>query len=135
MTTPPPTPVGVAVDRTLVDLDGETPRLVGSACELCQLVMYPGDDLCPGCLGPARPRALSASGTLYSFSVVHIGPPERAVPYTVGYVDLPEGARLFAHLETPDADQLACDIPVALRLVPHGDAYCARWLAQAGADA
>ena len=54
---------------------------------------------------PAAPRtgrtelALSPVGTLYTFSEIHVAPEGFSTPYAVGYVDLPEGVRLFGQIE------------------------------------
>jgi len=37
-------------------------------------------------------------GLVYSFSIVHAGAQSWHKPFTVGYVDLENGVRLFAHL-------------------------------------
>jgi len=47
-------------------------------------------------MAPAR---LSRTGTLYSYSEVHVAPRVFTTPYVVGYVDLPEGVRVFAQVE------------------------------------
>ena len=60
---------------------------------------------------------LSATGTLYSFSEIHIAPKGFATPYAVGYVDLPEGVRLFGQIETKAAE-LAIGQKVAIGLGP-----------------
>jgi uncharacterized OB-fold protein len=42
---------------------------------------------------------LSRYGTLYCYSVVHVNRPGFTAPYVVAYVDLPEGPRIFGHLD------------------------------------
>jgi uncharacterized OB-fold protein len=39
---------------------------------------------------------LGRVGTLYSFTIVYVAPRGFTAPYAVGYVDLPEGLRVFA---------------------------------------
>jgi uncharacterized OB-fold protein len=41
------------------------------------------------------------NGTLYAFSTVHIAAKKWKVPMTIGYVDLPNGVRVFTHLDGP----------------------------------
>ncbi len=60
---------------------------------------------------------LSPVGTLYTFSEVHIAPKGFATPYAVGYVDLPEGVRLFGQIEATAA-QLQVGQQVAVTLGP-----------------
>jgi uncharacterized OB-fold protein len=38
-------------------------------------------------------------GTLYSFTVLHVGPAHWDKPITLGYVDLANGVRVFSHLK------------------------------------
>ena len=60
-----------------------------------------------------QPVSFGPGGTLYSFSTVHVSS-VRATPYTIGYVDFPNGARVLA--EVRDAGPaLACDMDVELR--------------------
>lgn len=44
---------------------------------------------------------LNRRGILYSYSVVHVNQLGFTAPYVVGYVDLPEGPRIFGHLDGP----------------------------------
>ena len=56
--------------------------------------------LCTGCMGEnIVAETLPRTGTLYAFSVVHIAPKKWKLPMRIGYVDLPNGARVFSHLD------------------------------------
>jgi len=62
-----------------------------------------------------EPMLFGPKGVLYAFSTVHISA-NRATPYTIGYVDFPNGVRVLANLDPSVApSDLACDIPVELR--------------------
>lgn len=50
-------------------------------------------------------------GTLYSFSTIHVSA-SRPTPYTLGYVDFPNGVRVLAHVRCDDVSALYCDMPV-----------------------
>lgn len=50
-------------------------------------------------------------GTLYSFSTIHVSA-SRPTPYTLGYVDFPNGVRVLAHVRCEDISTLYCDMPV-----------------------
>jgi len=78
-----------------------TVRLHGSRCSACGSVAFPAHKACPSCGAESGQDAvlLSSTGTLYSFSEIHIAPKGFATPYAVGYVDLPEGVRLFGQIE------------------------------------
>ena len=82
--------------------DGGPPYLVGGKCCQCGLVVYPRSWVCPTCLAVDEMERiqLSSRGKLYAFSIIRAGaPPGFELPYAVGYVDLPEGVRVFAQLD------------------------------------
>ncbi len=60
-----------------------------------------------------QPCSFGPQGTLYSFSTVHVSS-VRPTPYSIGYVDFPNGARVLAEVRA-DAAGLGCDMPVELR--------------------
>lgn len=88
-------------------LDDE-PALQGSLCQECGEIHFPRRKRCPDCFGDTRARTLSRTGTLYAFGTVNMGAPGFETPYSIGYVDLPEGLRIFSMLET-DGPDLAID--------------------------
>ncbi len=92
----------------------EGPRLVGTRCRACGACFHPRVSICFECLGDDLEAVrLGPSGTLECFTTVHM-PAERIVaPYTVGYVKLSEGLRVFAPIEAP-AGSLA--VGMAMRL-------------------
>jgi uncharacterized OB-fold protein len=94
-------------------------RLHGSKCAHCGAVAFPPHPSCPGCGadGGQDSVRLSSVGTLYTFSEIHIAPKGFATPYAVGYVDLPEGVRLFGQIEAK-ASELALGQQVAVMLGP-----------------
>ncbi|WP_240632054.1 Zn-ribbon domain-containing OB-fold protein [Alcaligenes faecalis] len=51
-------------------------------------------------------------GTLYSFSTIYVSA-SRPTPYTLGYVDFPNGVRVLAHIRCEDVSALYCDMPVS----------------------
>ena len=107
-------------EREIVDLDVEGgARLIGSQCRACNLVFFPPGRFCPDCITD-NPAAilLNRKGTLYSYSVVHIAPKGWTSPYVIGYVDLPEGVRVFSHISISDASALHPDMLVELDIGP-----------------
>ncbi|MDO8691521.1 MAG: Zn-ribbon domain-containing OB-fold protein [Dehalococcoidia bacterium] len=81
----------------------ETPHgkaLAGSRCPQCGRVYFPRKKVCVQCFqtGQMEDTALSRRGKLYTFTVAEAGPPGFSVPYAFGYVDLPEGIRVFSPL-------------------------------------
>ena len=86
-------------DAVEVGADGRA-VLIGGRCADCGNETFPRAPVCCQCmseniLGRAMPRA----GTLYAFSTVHIAAKKWKKPMCVGYVDLPNRARVFTHLE------------------------------------
>lgn len=92
---------------------GGAAHLVGSECRDCGARVFPPTDVCPQCMSENVARLkLSRRGTLYSWSVVHAAPRGWKLPYVAGYVDLPEGVRVFAHIVGGDPKSLRFDMPV-----------------------
>jgi benzoylsuccinyl-CoA thiolase BbsA subunit len=104
----------LSLDGDAVTREGNgAPHLVGSACGDCGKRVFPPTDVCPDCMSENMRRlALSRRGTLYSWSVVHAAPRGWTLPFVAGYVDLPEGVRVFAHIVGGDPKALAFDMTV-----------------------
>jgi uncharacterized OB-fold protein len=80
--------------------------LLGARCTRCSRIAFPVLFACPHC---GCEESVSApvpdNGKLYVHTRVHIAGPGIKVPYVVGYVDVGDGIRLFAHIEA-DFEQL-----------------------------
>jgi uncharacterized OB-fold protein len=70
------------------------------------------------------PIDLSRQGKLYSFTVIHPNPKTGEKPFTLAYVDFPEGARAFGRLSLPKGETARIGMAVAV---------CVHASAQAGA--
>jgi len=82
--------------------DGQ-PHLMGSRCSACGKVFFPQQTLCTECFqeGTLKPNPLSTRGKLYAFTIVEresLAPKGFTVPYSYGYVDLPEGVRVLSKI-------------------------------------
>ncbi|WP_427165414.1 Zn-ribbon domain-containing OB-fold protein [Streptomyces sp. C1-1] len=97
-------------------------RLRGSRCADCAVATYPADPACPRCGGPAEPVVLSAVGTLWTWTVQryapksppYIPPAAGFTPFTVGYVELPEGVRVLAVLDIrPEKAEIGMPLTIA----------------------
>jgi uncharacterized OB-fold protein len=79
----------------------------------CGYRNFPPTALCPGCLSErVRREQLSPRGTLYSWTTNRVGEADAFV----GYVDLPEGLRVFARiLLAADTSQPQCGMSVRLK--------------------
>nr|ACL11820.1 hypothetical protein [Mycolicibacterium brisbanense] len=131
--TSPPVHAGVILSTNHIQFDPEL-SLRGGGCADCGAAAFPCPELCPNCLIPMAPRLLGRRGVLYTYSAIHSGPAGRNTPYTVGYVDLPDGARVFAHIDGPAA-ALEPDMAVQIRVVPQNDSVCITWTPEGDHDA
>jgi uncharacterized protein len=100
--------------------------LLASRCESCEKVVFPARETCDRCWAelPAERVPLAGQGVLYSFSEVHIAPPDFEVPYLIGYVDFPDDVRVFGQLRSESqgfelGDLVVPDLDV-IRVQPDG---------------
>lgn len=78
-------------------LDGD---LIGFRCKSCNHILPPLSVVCIFCFGEELEKIpLSRQGKLYSYTIVYQPHKHFKVPYAVGYVELPEGLKLFSHLK------------------------------------
>ena len=88
------------------------------SCPSCNQKYLDDVDICPSCLEvtPTRKIEVNGTGKIYSFSRVHVAPEEfkNIVPYYLAIIDLDEGPRLMARLQTQDGDHVRIDAPVEL---------------------
>ena len=80
--------------------EGNDGHLIGSRCNRCSLSFFPRRKFCNNCFRDDQISevALSKKGTLYTYSTVYRSRPNMKAPYTIGFVDLKEGVRIFAQL-------------------------------------
>jgi uncharacterized OB-fold protein len=73
--------------------------LIGGACRDCGNRTFPRAPVCCVCMGEnIAAEQMPREGILYAFSRVHVAAKKWRKPMCLGYVDLPNGARVFAHL-------------------------------------
>lgn len=78
------------------DISGKW-ALVGGRCKQCEKIIYPLRTICLNCLSQDMEKwTLSRKGTLYSFTVVHMPSEHFEPPYVIGWIELPEGIRVFS---------------------------------------
>lgn len=85
--------------------DAKGAYFIGSRCSKCRGLTLGRRELCPHCLasGTMQEERIGRRGTLYSATVVHQTPRGFSGPYRIGYVDVGEGVRVFAHIADGDA--------------------------------
>ena len=77
--------------------------LVGSRCPACGRTYFPTKLVCPSCFNAELEKVpLSGKGTLHTFTRSHMGPAGIPTPFTIGFIDLPEGIKLFSLLTECD---------------------------------
>lgn len=96
-------------------------RLVGSRCPGCGAHYFPQRRTCARCFGEDLERvALSGTGTVYTYTVVHQSTPEFPVPYVLAYVDLAEGVRVPAQLSGCEPEDVRIGMTATLVVEPFG---------------
>ena len=71
--------------------------LIASKCESCEKVFFPKKRVCPECFeGRLHPVLLSKHGKLHTYALSVMGPEQLEKPYVMGFIDLPEGIRLYS---------------------------------------
>ena len=77
--------------------------LTGGACAECGNRSFPRAPVCCVCMSEnVAAEVMPREGTLYAFSRVHVAAKKWKKPMCIGYIDLPNGARVFAHLDGSD---------------------------------
>jgi uncharacterized OB-fold protein len=101
-------------DAVEMSADGRA-VLIGGACQDCGNQTFPRAPVCCVCMSEAiEPKAMPRTGTLYAFSTVHVAAKKWKKPMCIGYVDLPNGARVFTHLEGELAIGDAVDVAMGI---------------------
>ncbi len=100
-------------------IDYQAGRLLGTRCDQCGHVSWPGRPVCPRCgAAAATELLLSDEGVLVTFTTVWVPRPGLATPYILGQVDLPDGVRIFAHCRGLTQRHR---VPLPVRLVVQSD--------------
>jgi uncharacterized OB-fold protein len=101
----------------LFERDAAGPYLLASRCRACGRTFYPRTGLCLDCLSSdIEERRLPRQGTLECFTTVQMPSINIAPPYSVGYVRLEDGVRVFAPIE---ADGRALAAGMVMRLADY----------------
>jgi benzoylsuccinyl-CoA thiolase BbsA subunit len=108
-------------DLLEVPADGP-PFLKGCQCKKCGKIWFPKFVPCPNpdCWSEEMETIpLSRRGTLYSVTDVYIGQPtmREYMPMAMGYIDLPEGIRVFAQMQG-ELNTFRCGDTVELTVGP-----------------
>lgn len=81
-------------------LDAEGGLLLANKCKSCGQVFFPKAVFCLTCLNEdMQELKLSRKGKLYSYTIGHMPSTHFMPPYAIGFVDMPEGVKIFAPLK------------------------------------
>jgi uncharacterized OB-fold protein len=97
--------------------------LRASSCTSCHAIAFPYATTCAVCDvgGPVAERALSREGTVFEMTTVRSPAPGFTAPYDVGYVDLPEGVRVFTQLDANAGGSVSAGDAVRLVFRPFAE--------------
>ena len=123
------TPGRIPIEDGLFTWPSDDPRLIGSRCDACGVVMFPTQPSCARCNSEDVSEHLMARrGTLWTWTTQSFLPknppyagaetPETFTPFAVGYVDLPGEARVEGRLTESDPDKLRIGMDMRVVVVP-----------------
>lgn len=99
--------------------------LIGGRCTSCGAQSFPRRAWCPECQRTTiEDIALSTTGRVYTFTIVHMVPPGYLgdAPYSYGVVELPEGLRVTTTLLADDLETIGVGGPCSFELLELGAA-------------
>ena len=106
------------LDGIFIDTEEGT-RLQGNSCGECGQTFFPRVNVCLACCEKnMKDVALSNRGQLFSYTVVRMPSIHFSPPYAVGYVDLPDGVRVFTPLSMDEGDSFTIGSQMELRTQP-----------------
>jgi uncharacterized OB-fold protein len=93
--------------------------LIGSRCRVCGRIFFPKQSICRICMvdDTMEETALSTKGKIDTYTVVHVAPMGFKAPYIQGFVDLPEGPRIFSLITGCEASENALKTGTEVELV------------------
>ena len=108
----------------LMGVDEDGPYLVGGSCATCGFITLGVRAICPECWaeGTMTGVPIGRSGRLYTFTIIHQLPNGYSEPFAVGYVDLADGIRVFAHIDnTPESLVIDRELRLSRARLRRGD--------------
>ncbi len=84
-------------------------RLEATKCDKCGKIFFPPRLVCSECSGrDFSPTKLKESGTIATYTVIHVGPDQFAVetPYVVGIVELDDGVKITSQIIDCSSDEV-----------------------------
>lgn len=95
------------------------PTLLAGQCAECGRIVFPASERCLECGHDGiEIRELGAEGELLCATVVHMGNERFDPGYSVGYMMMPHGVRIFSQTVTDGDEPLASGTPMRLEIAP-----------------
>lgn len=93
------------------------PFLVGKKCCECGYIQFPQKNFCEKCLSrEVEDICIGQRGTLFSFTTTYGKSARIEPPFSTGYIQLPEGVRVFAPLRTEESKNLKIGAEMELEI-------------------
>ena len=93
-------------------------RLLGTKCRKCGQVFFPKVRACLSCFNEdMEDIVLSRRGKLYSYTIGRMPSLHFLPPYAVGFIDMPEGVRIFAPLKLEESEYPQLRIGMEMEVV------------------
>ena len=90
----------ISIKEGVFTNEAQGSSLLANKCSKCGQIFFPKSTLCLSCFSDSLDDLkLSRIGKLYSFTVARIPSQRFPAPYALGYLDMPEGIRIFAPLK------------------------------------
>ena len=103
---------------SIPDSEDSRPALIASKCPACKEIFFPKRDVCQNCQhGKLDEIMLNTHGKIYSFTTVMMQPASHykgPVPYSFGWVELPEGVRIETLYTECEPDKLEIGLEVEM---------------------
>lgn len=86
--------------QELFTQDAEGAALLASRCNICDQVFFPKRQRCLDCPNQdMEPMLLRGTCNLYTFTIVYMPTEHYDPPYAIGWVEFPEGVRVFGQIK------------------------------------
>ena len=102
-------------NENLVAQTENGPALIAKKCLACGRIQFPQKGVCPYCLGEENEDVLiGRHAKLFSFTTTYSPAANFKPPFTVGYLSLPEGVRVFSQLKDDVPLEIGMDMELEI---------------------
>jgi uncharacterized OB-fold protein len=99
----------------LFTIESDKFLLLGNRCEICDQLFFPSRPFCFTCFSDRMETVkLGGKGKLYSFTTSYMPSLHFKPPYTVGWIELLEGIRIFSPIIKREEQNLEIGMEVEL---------------------